>query len=146
MCRRHLTRGFVFLSCVPRVLYRLSSLGALSVPLIADLLTSRTAFCASLTVSRSDDQALWADATIIAASLFGRSVNRWTRSSSESRIFVCRRYTESITAGLAARAQRLIGNISCFVPLSLRSQAWHSLQQRGVCNLETTNSRVDGSR
>jgi len=33
---------------------------------------------------------------------------------------------------------KLIGNMSCFVPLSHGSRAWHSLQQRGVCNLETT--------
>src|SRR5690242_4996652 len=36
----------------------------------------------------------------------------------EVRIFVCRRDTESITPGLVARAQKLIGNMSCFVPLS----------------------------
>jgi hypothetical protein len=36
----------------------------------------------------------------------------------ESGIFLCRRDTESISAGLAARAQKLIGNMSCFVPLS----------------------------
>ena len=32
------------------------------------------------------------------------------------------RDTESITSGLAARAQNLMGNMSCFVPLSRRSQ------------------------
>ena len=36
----------------------------------------------------------------------------------ESRIFLCRRDTESITASLAARAQKLTRNMSCFVPLS----------------------------
>ena len=36
----------------------------------------------------------------------------------ESRIFLRRRDTESITAILAARAQKPIGNMSCFVPLS----------------------------
>ena len=50
----------------------------------------------------------------------------------ESRIFLCRRDTESIIASLTARAQKLTGNMSCFVPRSP-----HSLQQRGVCNLET---------
>jgi hypothetical protein len=59
----------------------------------------------------------------------------------ESRTFVCRWDTESIPASFAARAQKLAGNMSCFVPLSLFSPqvpGWHSLQQRGVCNLETT--------
>ena len=66
------------------------------------LSTPRTAFSASLTVSRSDDRASWANATIIAAPLFGLSVSGWTRSSPKSRIFRCRRDTESITASLDA--------------------------------------------
>jgi len=48
------------------------------------------------------------------------------------RIFVCRRDAESITASIAARAQKRIGNMSCFVPFSL------GVQERGVCNLGTT--------
>jgi hypothetical protein len=36
------------------------------------------------------NQALWANATVIAASPFGQSVNGWTCSSPEPRIFVCR--------------------------------------------------------
>ena len=66
------------------------------------------------------NQGLWANATVIAASPFGQSVNGWTCSSPESRVFLCRRDVESITASIAARAQKLIGNMSCFVPLFLQ--------------------------
>jgi chromosome condensin MukBEF MukE localization factor len=64
------------------------------------------------------NHALCANATVITASLFGQSVNGWTCSSPESRIFVCRRDAALITASIAARAQKLVGNMSCFVRLS----------------------------
>jgi MFS family permease len=118
MCRRRRARGFVLLSWVASVLYWFSSYGALCAPLIADLFSPRTAFSASLTVSRSDDQASWANTTVIAASPFGQSVSGRTRSSPKSRIFLCRRDTESITASLVSRAPKLRRNMSCFAPLS----------------------------
>ena len=40
----------------------------------------------------------------------------------ESRIFLCRRDTESITASLAARAQKLTGNISALFFFQRRSR------------------------
>jgi hypothetical protein len=99
-------------------LYRFRSYGALCAPLIADLLIPRTPFSASLRVSSSDDQASWANTTLIAASLFGQSVSGGTRSSPKSRIFLFRRDAETITASLASRAPRLNRNMSCFAPRS----------------------------
>jgi len=52
--------------------------------------------------------------------------------SPKSRIIVCQGDTETITLGLS-HEHRNIGNMSFFVPPSHRSQAWHSVQQRGVC-------------
>ena len=87
-------------------LYRLRSYGALCAPLIANLFTPRTPFSASQRVSSSDDQASWANTTLIAASLFGQSVSGRTCSSPKSRIFLFRRDAESITARLASRAPK----------------------------------------
>lgn len=87
-------------------LYRFRSYGALCAPLIANLFTPRTPFSASLRVSTSDDQASWANTTLIAASLFGQSVSGRTCSSPKSRIVLFRRDAESITASLASRAPK----------------------------------------
>jgi hypothetical protein len=86
------------------------------------------------------NQALWANVTIIVASLFGQGVKcqQMDVVLTESRIFMRRRDTDSITASLAARARKLAGNMSRFVPLSPQAPDWHPPQQRGVCNLETT--------
>ena len=71
--------------------------GAVCAPLITDLFTT-----------------LWANTTIITASLFGQSVSGWTRSSPKFRIFLCRRDTQSIMPGLAARAQNSYGQYELF--------------------------------
>jgi hypothetical protein len=95
--------------------------GALCAPFIADLPYSWDAFSASSTVSHSDDQALWENATIVAASLFGQSVSGWTRSSPKFRIFLCPRDTQLIT-GPRRTSTEPYGQYELFAPLSHRSQ------------------------
>jgi hypothetical protein len=45
-------------------------------------------------------------------------------------------------SGLGRTRKETYGQYEPFCSLSHRSRAWHSLQQRGVCNLETTSFRI----
>jgi hypothetical protein len=86
------------------------------------------------------NQASWANnATIIAASLFGQSVNGRTCSSANpSFLPTGYRIDHREPRRTSTQTYRQYELLCSSFALSRRSRAWHSLQQRGVCNLETT--------